>query len=202
MRATILVISSLIMLMAALVANAQMNTQVCPTSILQSVPAAMGAGPELQLSNLNGPDFDKEYMRSMYSLHANIAALSAYGTSTVSDATLRDLSQKIWNEQMQMNEKLAAWYPQFAGGVIPEPDYQKVVAFRDSTRGISSSEFDVAYGSALRALLDQSRDASNLAMVKATRPELRDQAKIVSRSATLESAAISRWINGGSLVLP
>jgi uncharacterized protein (DUF305 family) len=131
----------------------------------------------------------------MFQQHSDIEALASQGIAKASDGWLRDISGKIRYEQTKMNEKLVGWYPAFNCEGALGVNYQRPQTILDNLQCLTGCEFDVQYARTMVGLLEQSKCAADLAIEKATRPQLRDQARIVSRSAYNEINALNGWLS-------
>lgn len=157
-------------------------------------PAGVGAGPVPKLEELTGPSFDMQFVKSMYQHHSDIAALTTQGIQLLSDKDLKGLSGKIRYEQTKKNEKLAMWSREMNMGK-PSVDYSRVQKIEDGLAKYHGRDYDVHYTEALIALLTQSRNAAQLGISRATRPDLRDQAAITAKVSENEIVALKRWLS-------
>ncbi|MCE5198318.1 MAG: DUF4142 domain-containing protein [Armatimonadota bacterium] len=179
---------SLVVMTFPLVASAQTSASQCGVA-----PAALGAGPASQLSGLSGPAFDQVYARGMYQQHADIAALGSLAVARSSSPDIRNLAGHIRNEQLDLNRKLASWYSG-QNLTVNNDRYNRIIAGLNCSNGMA---FSVAWAQAIIPLLQQSGQASDLAQTQAANPPLRNQAKIVSRSAFNETKALQQWLQTG-----
>lgn len=159
-----------------------------------AVPAGIGKGPLPALNSAPASTFDRTYIEQMYQLHNNISALATQGIEQSTDKDLKDLSGKIRYEQTKQNEKLASWHMQMGYGRIPV-DYNRIGSVVNTLSNYNSANFNAGYAQAMIDLLQQARQSAQLAMTKASMPELRDQAKIVADSSASEINALQRWLN-------
>lgn len=170
----------------------------CP-ALSQAVSAALGAGPASDLKSLCGADFDKAYMQSMYQLHTTIAAFTTQGIEQTTDKNLRDLSNKIRDEQTAMNEKLAAWARLCNTCPLPV-DYAKVQAIVNTLPKCDDCNFNTEYARTLSMLLSQQRDADQLAVAQSPTKQLRDAASCALTVTEKEINLLVKWI--GDKVCP
>lgn len=159
-----------------------------------TAPAGIGAGPATDLTGLTGTAFDQAYIKNMYQLHSTISAFTTQGIEQSTSEDLKGLSGHIRYEQTKQNEKLAYWYQQMGLGRIPV-DYNKVDATVATLPMSAGPQFNVSYARTLISLLEQQKQAAQLAIAKATLPGLRDQARLVSDAATNEINALQAWLN-------
>lgn len=157
-------------------------------------PSSVRAAPLEQIQNLAGQDFDLAYMRVMYQLHADIGTLATQEWQLTSSSDLKELSGKIRRERADMNRKLALWYNQRTGGQLSDycinsnPDFTRLQATPRMQR-------DNVYVDMMIGYLQRSGDAAQLAMTRASFPELRNQAKITAKADELEIRALRNWQN-------
>jgi len=171
----------------------------CPPAMTGAGPArpcGVGAGPVPALADLCDNEFDLAFVQSMYQHHNDIMALTSLGISQACDRRLRDLSGKIRYEQTRMNQKLAMWWPMFGGCGDISINYERPESDIARLKCLTGSDFDCAYAAILIAYLEQSDQAAQLGMCRACRKELRDQSRIVSRTAQLSANALRRWSTG------
>ncbi|MCE5313470.1 MAG: DUF305 domain-containing protein [Armatimonadota bacterium] len=163
----------------------------CPTCPAE--PASIGAGPCSALADLCGCDFDQAFMRLMYQQHSDVAALATQGIQLSTDKNIRDLSGKIRYEQTKQNEKLVMWAQKLNNCTLPV-DYMRIQGIMEDLQKCCGSDYNIPYVKTMIGLLQQNRDAAQLAISKATVPGLRDQARIVVKSTTREIAALQSWL--------
>ncbi|MEN6357010.1 MAG: hypothetical protein ABFD83_08015 [Armatimonadota bacterium] len=170
----------------------------CPAAS-QAVSAALGAGPASNLQNLCSADFDKAYMQNMYQLHTTIAAFTTQGIEQTTDKNLRDLSNRVRDEQTSMNEKLSAWAR--TCNICPLPiDYAKVQAIVNTLPKCDDCNFNTEYARTLSMLLSQQRDADQLAVAQSPTKQLRDAASCSLTATQKEINSLVKWI--GDKVCP
>lgn len=174
-------------------------TTTCPTCPAE--PANIGAGPCADLADLCGCDFDQAFMRLMYQQHSDIAALATQGIQLSTDKGIRDLSGKIRYEQTKQSQKLSYW-AQKAGMCTLNADYNRIQGVMDSLKQCCGGDYNVPYVKTMIGLLEQNRDAAQLALSKATVPGLRDQARIVVNSTSKEIVALQNWLSRYGEVCP
>lgn len=178
---------------AQLAPSATPGPMTCPAPV-PSQPAGIGAGPAPNLVNLAGTDFNIGYIRAMYQHHSDTAALATQGIQLASDKNLRDLSGKIRYEKTKQNEKLAMWYSQYTGQILPAVSFDRVEYDLSRLQGFSGRDFDIEYALTMINYLEQARDAAQLGISRLTVPEIRDQAMIVADAAQNEAIALRRWL--------
>ena len=155
-------------------------------------PANIGAGPAAGLNCLSGCDFDQNYISAMYQQHNTIATLAYAGMTRVSDEDIQALSRKIRDEQLDLNNKLAQ-YAAKAGICLPALPGGQGPSIVASLCGMDQCNFSMTYAATMIELLQQSKDAADIARARSNIPEVRYQAGIVSKSADNEIAAIGAW---------
>jgi len=141
---------------------------------------------------LNSTNFDRGYVTSMYTQHAVTAAVASMGAQRVSDPRIRSLSMKIANEQVDMNNKLNAWYSKVGGGPLVA-DQTRVSCATAALCGLDQCSFDRIYAATMVELLRQSSAAAFLGATRSTSPDLRYQARMVDRISANEIAAFRAW---------
>ena len=181
-----------ILLVALLyVLSASALSDVCPLGQRSAGPRPT---PLSQIQNLSGRQFDSAYMRAMYQHHSDTSALASLELQYSNDTSLKELADKIQHERSDLNAKLAQWYRASFGGSLSEsclPPPTVLMSFR----GLASAKFDNEFVRLMIDYIQQAKDAAQLALVKAVSVDLRQQSKIVVRSADLEIAALRRWQN-------
>jgi hypothetical protein len=129
----------------------------------------------------------------MYQLHATISALASQGITQNKNAWLRKISKKILYEQAKQNEILADLNKCMNLETISS-DYSVSQAIINQIANCPGAEFDFKYAYAMTALLGQARDAGWLAVYNANTCRLRDQGRVVVRSAQNEIDALLKQI--------
>jgi hypothetical protein len=124
-----------------------------------------------------------------YQQNANIAALARLCSTYESCIGFHELTRKIVRERNDLNTKLSSYYSQFTGCCIP------AVSGRIGNIGCLDG---CEYVNALIVKLEQSKAAADLAIARACRPELRHQAKTISRASKNEASALRRWQQTGN----
>lgn len=175
----------------------------CPTTCTTcpAEPANIGAGPCADLADLCGCDFDQAFMRLMYQQHSDIAALATQGIQLSTNKAIRDLSGKIRYEQTKQSQKLAYW-AQKQGTCTLTADYNRIQYVMDTLKQCCGADYNIPYVKTMIGLLEQNRDAAQLALSKATMPGLRDQARIVVNSTSKEIVALQNWLSRFGEICP
>ena len=110
------------------------------------------------------------------------------------DQNIRDISGEIRTQLTSENVKLRDWHERMGFGTIPV-DYGRAQAVADSLTEPVGKCFDVAYAQTLIGLLEQSKAAHEMAIEKASVPEVRQQAEFVVRYTCDWIFRLQRWIN-------
>lgn len=146
------------------------------------------------LQNLTGTEFDLQYTRLMYQLHTDMQALAEVELKTSMDVGLRQLSQNISHEQYDYRKKLDLWYTKATGQKLSEfcpgssVDYNRL-------QQTQWRHFDAEYAQIMLTYLQRAKDAAALLLSRSRNDDLKNQAKLVIKSADMEIAALKRWQN-------
>ena len=174
------------------------ETQLCPPEAQcpcpEAKPGALGAGPGPALLDLKCEAFDKGYAQKMYEQNTAVIAVATQGIQRATDRNLRDISGEIRTKRTSENIKLAAWYGQMGFGTVPV-NYQRVQTIVDSLAEPMGACFDVAYTKTLLGLLCQSKGANELAVERATIPDMHNQAGIAAGNTGNEIFRLERWLD-------
>jgi uncharacterized protein (DUF305 family) len=168
----------------------------CPTE-----PANIGAGPCSELADLCGCDFDQAFMQLMYQQHSDIAALATQGIQLSTNKAIRDLSGKIRYEQTKQSQKLAYW-AQKQGMCTLTAEYNRIQGVMDTLKQCCGADYNIPYVKTMVGLLEQNRNAAQLALSNASMPGLRDQARIVVNSTSKEIVALQNWLSRYGEICP
>lgn len=171
----------------------------CPCPVVN--PAAIGAGPAVDLANLSCADFDKAYANRIYNQNNTVVALTTEGIQRANNKNLRDISGEIRTNVTSENVKLSDWYSGMGMGTVPV-DFNRTQTILDSLSTSTGNCFDVAYAQTLIGVLVQSRDSNMLAMNKSALPEIRNQARVALRHENDEIFRLQRWLNDHGVCPP
>ena len=165
-------------------------TVVCPAPCPAAIPAAVGAGPSADLTNLQCPDFDPAFARDMYSQNGVIIAVTEYGRQRATNANLRDISGEIRGTLLSANRKLEQTFG-LSAGCIDMARAQSIIAELSTQCGDC---FNAVYARTLSALLNQSNATNQLAATRSGVPELKNHAAYMADKEANWAFRLDRWV--------
>jgi hypothetical protein len=129
----------------------------------------------------------------MYQAHSEVAALANIGAQQASDPSIRNLSRKMVDERVDLNQKLGTWYGTSIGGGVLSVDELAVTSVREPLSNLTGSVFDRAYSAAMLAALGQEMRVANEGTFKASDKPLHDISNLEKRTSYNEIRAFQNW---------
>ncbi len=164
----------------------------------------MGTQGMAELNKLKGKDFDIAYMSMMIEHHRGAVEMAQQALRVSKDARIRRAAQEIIDVQNQEIAQLTAWLKAWYG-VAPSQRYMNLM--RSDMRGMMDSAMGGMQAHAgmvmpvdrafLEGMIPHHQDAidmSELAMKKATKPELRKFAQGVIDTQSKEIRQYREWL--------
>ncbi|MER3481673.1 MAG: DUF305 domain-containing protein [Meiothermus sp.] len=164
----------------------------------------MGTQGMAELNKLKGKDFDIAYMSMMIEHHRGAVEMAQQALRVSKDARIRRAAQEIIDVQNQEIAQLTAWLKAWYG-VAPSQRYMNLM--RSDMRGMMDSAMGGMQAHAgmvmpvdrafLEGMIPHHQDAidmSELALKKATQPELRKFAQGVIDTQSKEIRQYREWL--------
>lgn len=130
-----------------------------------------------------------------------IIAVATEGIQRAQSKNLRDISGEIRTRLTSANDKLASWYMGMVGCTIPV-DYSRAQVIANTLAAARGDCFDMLYAQTLSGLLQQSKDADDIAAAQSALPEMRQQAQFMSGVNGDWIFRVNRWLTDHGQAVP
>lgn len=158
-----------------------------------SAPVITGPSPLSEMTAYAGWSFDWQYMMSMYQQNKGIASIAALASCRASCQALRSLSLRIAQEQLALNNGLEWASLEFTNA--PKPigcTSRRIQSLECVLAKYCDKEFDYQYISIMLALMKQSAQAADRAILEVGDGHLLAQAQATRRINMGESRDLKK----------
>lgn len=176
------------------------NLQLTSTTALPSVgavPAEPGAGPTIgtlpatgvitgvqsstqqmmqSLQQATGGQFDRRFLQSVANHYAGSIAFARLAQDKATREELRDFGSSFARDRSSEVQTFSTWSRTWYGEQIIPRMTSEDAQLLEQMRGLSGTDFDIAFMHNMIFQLDQAQQMSELAQQRATRPEIRNTA--------------------------
>ena len=148
-----------------------------------------------ELAQKSGTDFDIAYINSIVPHHQAAIAMAQMVQSDAPHQEVRDAATKMIQDQQKEISDLTTWMSTFYNQqVAPDPRMQMSATMMDQMRQADATMREKMFLAMMREHHQVAIDMGNMALQKATRAELKDQAQMMITMQKQEQDQFGAWL--------
>ena len=191
-------ISAMLLALLVLVLSAPQGAAARHGADFQKMQPAMQ-----ELNQKSGAEFDTAYINSIVPHHQAAIAMAQMVQSDAPHQEVRDAATKMIQDQQKEINDLTTWMTSFYNQqVTPDPRMQMSPMMMDQMRQADAAMREKMFLAMMREHHQVAIDMGNMALQKATRTEIKDQAQMMITMQKQEQDQFGAWLQTWYNVTP